>query len=236
MRVLPVLDLMGGHVVRGIAGRRAEYRPLARASDPLTVARGFRRDFGLATLYVADLDAIAAKPPSIAVYEQLMADGFTLWLDAGLRGAADAKPLLGAHRLIAGLETLASPGHLAELVDEVGAERLVFSLDLKDGKPLASTDWPVDPMAIARTAISFGIRSIIVLDLARVGVGQGIGTGDLCVSLRREFPPLEIITGGGIRQASDLLNLETLGVDWALVASALHDGEIGRDDVVALSP
>ena len=233
MRVLPVLDLMGGHIVRGIAGRRAEYRPLAGSSDPPAVARGFRRDFGLATLYLADLDAIAGNPPSLAVYEHLTADGFTLWVDAGLRGPSDAKPLLGVHRLVAGLETLASPRHLAELVDEVGAERLVFSLDLKDGKPLASTDWPADPMGIARIAISFGITAIIALDLARVGVGQGIGTGDLCVSLRRDFPSLEIITGGGVRQASDLRHLETLGVDWALVASALHDGKVGRADVAA---
>ena len=231
MRILPVLDLMGGHVVRGIAGRRAEYRPLAGSSDPLTVARDFRRAFGLTTLYAADLDAISGKP-SLAVHEQLTADGFALWLDAGLRHASDAKPLLGVHRLIAGLETLASPRHLAELVDEVGPERLVFSLDLKGGKPLASTEWPTEPMAIARTAISFGISSIILLDLARVGVGQGIGTGDLCVSLRRESPTLEITAGGGVRQASDLRHLESLGVDWALVASALHDGSITRTDLV----
>src|SRR5947209_19648396 len=62
MQIIPVLDLMGGRVVRGVAGRRSEYRALTSAltasSKPLDVARAFRLHFGLATLYVADLDAI----------------------------------------------------------------------------------------------------------------------------------------------------------------------------------
>ena len=37
MRVLPFLDLKGGQVVRGIAGRRSEYVPIR---SPLTGATG----------------------------------------------------------------------------------------------------------------------------------------------------------------------------------------------------
>jgi hypothetical protein len=42
MRILPVLDLMNGVVVRGVGGRRSEYRPvasrLAVSADPADVA------------------------------------------------------------------------------------------------------------------------------------------------------------------------------------------------------
>ena len=68
MRVLPVLDVLKGHVVRGVAGRRQEYRPiqsrLASSSQPLAIAGGFRRHFGLTEFYLADLDAILGGPPS----------------------------------------------------------------------------------------------------------------------------------------------------------------------------
>src|SRR5205085_9347687 len=60
--LLPVIDLMQGEVVHGIAGRREEYRPivsiLAESTKPLAVARAFREEFGFNELYLADLDAI----------------------------------------------------------------------------------------------------------------------------------------------------------------------------------
>ena len=62
MRVIPVIDLMGGQVVRGVAGRRSEYRPvesrIAGDARPATVARAFVDEFGFEAAYVADLDAI----------------------------------------------------------------------------------------------------------------------------------------------------------------------------------
>src|SRR5437867_1140894 len=94
--ILPVLDLMAGRVVRGIAGRRHEYQPLAPTSDPRTIAESFRDRFGLGTLYLADLDAIAGQAPALCLYERLIEAGFALWVDAGLKETRDAAPLVRA--------------------------------------------------------------------------------------------------------------------------------------------
>ena len=68
MRVIPVLDLKDGEVVRGVAGRRQEYRPIrSRLSDssrPVDVAGAFRERLNLRDLYLADLNAIAGEPPA----------------------------------------------------------------------------------------------------------------------------------------------------------------------------
>src|SRR5205809_499111 len=89
MRIFPVLDLMHGQVVRGIAGRRSEYRPLQSSltdsAHPQAVARAIRVHFRLSDLYLADLDAIAGQPPAIDIFTALQAEGFTLLIDAGLR-------------------------------------------------------------------------------------------------------------------------------------------------------
>ncbi len=231
--VLPVLDLMQGAVVRGVAGRRDEYRPLvsplAGSAEPLAIARAFRARFGFTELYLADLDAILGQAPSRAVYDALHADNFRLWIDAGLRDANDAKwmALADVHRVIVGLETVASPDALERLMDQVGADRLVFSLDLKGGQPLAQPAWgDADPWAIAERARSLGVRRIVVLDLANVGMGQGVGTEAFCQRLRHADPRLEIVAGGGVRGIDDVRRLIDLGVDRVLVASALHDGRI----------
>ena len=89
MKVIPVLDLLDGCVVRGVAGRRSEYRPIVSqrtgSSEPLVVARAIRDAFGLCEFYIADLDGILRHQPKLAVYRQLMDDGFQLLVDAGVR-------------------------------------------------------------------------------------------------------------------------------------------------------
>src|SRR5262245_54328971 len=127
MRIIPVLDLMGGQVVRGVGGRRKEYRPIvSRLTDsswPLDVARAFREHFALTEFYVADLDAIAGAPPSIGMYTQLHADGFRLWVDAGIREPQHANVLgrAGIEKIVVALETVSGPAVLARAIQDLGA-------------------------------------------------------------------------------------------------------------------
>jgi phosphoribosylformimino-5-aminoimidazole carboxamide ribotide isomerase len=236
MRVLPVIDLMGEQVVRGVAGRRREYRPivsrLCRSSHPLDVARAFRTNFGLSDLYLADLDAIAGAAPAFSAYADLRRDGFRLWIDAGVREIERVRGLaaVGTEQIIVGLET-AGPAVLAQACREF-AERIVFSLDLKEGAPLGdSAAWATaDAERIAEKAVEMGVRRLIVLDLAKVGVAAGTGTDALCVRLTAAHRHLEVIAGGGVRGPEDLRRLRKCGVGTVLVASALHDGRLTRND------
>lgn len=230
--IVPVIDLLAGRVVRGIGGRRHEYRPLEPVSDPLTVARGFREYFGLTTLYLADLDAIAGSAPAMAVFDSLIHDGFSLWVDAGVRQTPDAETLVraGVSRVVAGLETVAGPAELGALARTCPG--LVFSLDLKAGVPLAA--WG-EPIEIVRIAAAAGVTAVLVLDLSRVGEGGGVGTDALLREIRREWPALELIAGGGVRGPEDVRRLTALGVDHLLVASALHDGGLTSADVAMFS-
>jgi phosphoribosylformimino-5-aminoimidazole carboxamide ribotide isomerase len=267
MKVIPVLDLMGGVVVRGAGGRRREYRPvvsrLTASPAPLDVARAFRERFGLTELYVADLDAIEGAPPALPTLAALRAAGFRLWVDAGVRDIGRARTLAeaGVERVVVGLET-AGPGVLAEACGALG-DRVVFSLDLKAGVPFirdpeatepvlgggmlsrpgqppalhptlggAAKAWhPADASGIAERAVALGARRLLVLDLARVGGGAGVGTEALCARLAAAHPEVEVAVGGGVRGADDLRRLAGRGVRAALVASALHDGALKKADI-----
>jgi phosphoribosylformimino-5-aminoimidazole carboxamide ribotide isomerase len=243
MRIIPVIDLLGRRVVRGVGGRRDEYQPivsrLTASAEPLAVARAFRDTFGLDEIYLADLDAIRGTPPACPLYSDLTRDGFRLWVDAGLYRAADAECLTaaGVERVVAGLETLAGPEELERLVAREEAGRVVFSLDLKEGRPLgdAATWGTLEPHAIARTAIAAGARSLLVLDLARVGTGAGPGTEEVCRRVLAESPDTELSVGGGIRDGADLERVRGWGVRAVLVASALHHGAIRPEDIKKLS-
>ena len=241
MYIIPVIDLLAGQVVRGIAGRREEYRPiislLTASSRPRDVARAFREHFDLTELYLADLDAIAGKEPAWETYADLFADGFQLWVDAGVCNAERGR-LLASRGLgvVAGLETLAGPAALAELCRDV-SDRLIFSLDLRGGVPLGNTNaWQAaDDCSIAGQAIALGVRRLLILDLERVGVGAGTGTEELCKQLTCRYPQLEVWAGGGVRGRDDLRRLQHCGVKAVLVASVLHNGALTRADLDGLN-
>ncbi len=238
MRLLPVIDLMAEDEVGAalVAGRRREYRPIisqiCASSKPLEIARAFRTQFGLDAALCPDLDAIAGGDPALAVYSKLRRDGFRLWIDAGVSELKRVRLLadVGVEQIIIGLET-AGPAVLAKACRAFG-ERIVFSLDLLKGAPLGdAAAWQtLAPEKIVDKAIVMGVRKLIVLDLAQVGLSTGAGTEELCERLRAAHPDLDLIAGGGVGGPEDLSRLRGCGVGMALVASALHDGRLTRSD------
>jgi phosphoribosylformimino-5-aminoimidazole carboxamide ribotide isomerase len=108
---------------------------------------------------------------------------------------------------------------------------VAFSIDLKAGRLLGSwraweREGERDVQQLARRVIGMGVRTLIVLDLARVGTGSGTGTEPLLRAIRDEFPNIDLIAGGGVRNWEDVERLGEAGASGVLVASALHDGSL----------
>ncbi len=239
-QVIPVLDLQGGQIVRGVAGQRQEYRPivsrLTSSSDPVEVAEAFRRGFGFTDLYLADLDAIAGAPPALGLCRELQVRGFRLWVDPGVRGVASLDPWLAADvsGIVVGLETIDGPEALADVSRLLG-NRMIFSLDLKAGTPLTARSWKKeDVWGIATLAVQRGVRRLLAIDLAYVGTGIGPGTEQVCAALAGNFRHVEVFAGGGVRGVEDLVRLREQGVHGALIATALHDGKLTREQLATL--
>jgi phosphoribosylformimino-5-aminoimidazole carboxamide ribotide isomerase len=72
-----------------------------------------------------------------------------------------------------------------------------------------------------------GVSGVIVLDLARVGSGEGVNVDFLKKVL--EDISIDVYVGGGVRDIKDLVELKNLGVSGVLVATALHSGKISMD-------
>ena len=244
MQVIGVLDLLDGRAVHACAGHRERYVPVESVGglpiprgDALALARAYVERLGLSELYAADLDAILGRIPQDALAAALAAVGPPLWLDAGVSSAAVARRAvaLPAARVIVGLETLPSFDTLGLICDAVGGDRVVFSLDLRDGEPIvAGGDIPEGEPAhlLAVRAADMGVGAVIVIDLARVGTSSGVDF-DLIARLHATAPRPMILAGGGVRGLEDLARLADAGCDGALVATALHDGRLGPAEIAA---
>jgi phosphoribosylformimino-5-aminoimidazole carboxamide ribotide isomerase len=85
---------------------------------------------------------------------------------------------------------------------------------------------------LSRAAVDAGATSLLVLDVARVGSGRGVDSR-LVETLRRVHPAVQLLAGGGVASAREIERLAGLGLDGVLVATALHDGRLGRADLEA---
>jgi phosphoribosylformimino-5-aminoimidazole carboxamide ribotide isomerase len=193
------------------------------------LARQYVDRFGLTSLYVADLDAIDGREHQHAAVRAVASTGASVWVDAGISSVDAAQRALdcGVARVIVGLETLSSFADLDSIVRHVGGERVVFSLDLRDGTSLTPVQEFVRqrPEVLAARAADAGVKAIIVLDLARVGAHCGLDL-DLLARVRSSAGAAHVYAGGGVRDAGDVEQLRRAGCHGALVASALLDGDL----------
>ncbi len=241
-RLIPVIDVMGGEVVRAVGGDRTNYQPVTcplsggrRVED---IAHALAHLSGTSELYVADLDAITGNGSvSPAVAGLLRRGRKRFWADVGIRSVETLLSFpcidIGIHPVI-GSETCPGPDVLAECLAECrvsGRLPPAFSIDLRAGEVIGNWGaWWLkhrsDALGLARRVVELGVRTLIVLDLARVGTGTGCGTETLLRAIRDEFHDVELIAGGGVRTWVDIDRLGEAGADAVLVASALHDDTI----------
>ncbi|MGH8728150.1 MAG: HisA/HisF-related TIM barrel protein [Burkholderiales bacterium] len=221
MKLIPVIDLMHGHVVRARHGLRSQYRPveskLAKGSRPEGIVAALLDFYSFDTLYFADLDAIEQRGDHFSTIEKL-ASRFRqveFWVDAGIREARNLERWSKTRfRLIVASESMAEISLLQR--------DAVLSLDF-DGpclrgpsQLLSSPDlWPQD---------------VIVMSLKRVGSELGPDFERL-TELKKLAPGKKYYCAGGVRGLQDVLTAKTLGAEGILLASALHDGALSAVDI-----
>jgi len=235
VKIIPVIDVLEGRVVHAVRGRRKEYQPLksnlCASTNPVDVAAALKA-LGFVELYVADLDAITRGQANFSIFKNI-ADktGFELMVDAGVDTLKKAESVLESQvsKVIIGTETLPSISLIAEAIRLFGSDRVVVSLDLMGERVISGFKLGAlkDPVAFLREFQEAGVSQIIVLDLARVGSGEGGNVPFLREVLRNI--KANVYVGGGIRDIKDLVELKGVGVFGVLIATALHSGKISPE-------
>ena len=240
MRIIPVIDILGGVAVHAVRGRRREYKPLKSvltdSSRTLNVAQAFNAA-GFSELYVADLDAITGKGENLDEITQIIREtGLQVMVDSGTSKLTHAKTLLKHNiaKVIIGTETLTDLCFVKKAIECLGTEKIVVSLDMKAGQVLGKFDAArsLTPVKLAKEFVDVGVEELIVLDLARVGSGEGVDISLLKKIVRNR--KVKVLVGGGIRGIEDLKILKSVGVDGVLLATCLHSGRVSPQDLKRL--
>lgn len=249
-RIIPVLDLKDGLVVRGIRGERAKYQPvksnLTSSAEFIKVMEAINIGFGFTEFYIADLDALISngKENQLSLIGRKIVTSifpYSLMLDAGVHDVESVAKVLqaGVNKVVVGTETLPSLEVLREIIDIFGSRHLVVSIDTMNEKVISLSPeichWT--PPEAMREIHKAGIDEFILLQIARVGTGEGLDKmliQDCLSALSGVNFKGVLFVGGGISGYEDLKWLADNGLGGALVASVLHDGRLNRNQVQIL--
>ncbi|MEM2985103.1 MAG: HisA/HisF-related TIM barrel protein, partial [Candidatus Jordarchaeaceae archaeon] len=137
----------------------------------------------------------------------------------------------GAQKVIVATETLESVKQLEECIKSVGRQKILGSLDYKEGKILTKSAELIklNPVQAAQIFERTGVSEIIFLELSKVGTLQGVEREILKKLI--EGVNIPILTGGGIESIQEVIDLQKIGVAGVLIATALHKGKIRPEDL-----
>jgi len=234
--LLPAIDLRAGRVVRLSQGDFD--RETAYDTDPAAVARRFAES-GASWIHVVDLDgAVAGEPVQLQLASEIVAETYgqaKVEVGGGLRTAEAVAGALGtgAARAVVGTRALREPSFAGALVARYGHNRIVASIDVRDGEALGE-GWlegtPGVPVLEAVAALAAaGVDLFEVTAIDRDGL---LGGADL--DLLRRLVALgrgRIIASGGIASIADVIAVQAAGCAGAIVGRAIYEGRVDLRDL-----
>ncbi len=220
--IIPVLDLKNGIAVSGKSGKRETYKPLKtvfhESASPEKIAKSLR-DKGAVNMYIADLDSIENRASNFKVIGEVNKH-IPVMLDCGAKNVYDVGNALEvADKVIIATETLENIDDLNSIFDKFDKNRLIISIDIKEGK-IFSKYLNINEREFIEKIEELNPLEVILLDISQVGTEKGVNE-----KLIKKFLKLPLIIGGGITSA-DIHKLKKLGINKFLVGSALHNGKI----------
>jgi phosphoribosylformimino-5-aminoimidazole carboxamide ribotide isomerase len=237
--LLPAIDIIGGRVVRLRSGDFAD--ETSYGTDPAAVARAFV-DAGARWLHVVDLDgARAGEPRQLDLASTIVAEVYgqaRVEIGGGLRTAEDIAGAIGtgAARVAIGTALLRDPDLATTLVTRYGPDRLVASIDVRDGLALGE-GWrrgaPGIPAGDAVTALAAaGIGTFEVTAIERDGLLEGPDL-DLLGSLVA-LGCGRIIASGGVSSVDDVIAVQAAGCAGVIIGRALYEGRIDLRELLGM--
>ncbi|HEY0316708.1 MAG TPA: 1-(5-phosphoribosyl)-5-[(5-phosphoribosylamino)methylideneamino]imidazole-4-carboxamide isomerase [Solirubrobacterales bacterium] len=237
MILYPAIDIRGGQAVRLLQG---DYeRETAYDADPLDAAMRWAEE-GARYLHVVDLDgARAGEPLNLAAVTRIAeAVPFPIQVGGGLRNADCVANVLraGAERVVIGTAALQDPEFLDAMLARY-AERIVVSVDARDGKVSLAGWTETSELDVAATVASLGQRGVERFLCTAIEV-DGTMEGPAIDELNRiaAATPAQVIASGGVGNLSDLESLAheaAPNIEGAIVGRALYERKFSVADAIA---
>ena len=240
-RVIPCLDVHGGHVTRGVQFGKAEAGELRNVGDPVELAVRYNEQ-GADEMVFFDITATAHGRATIVDVIERTADQcfMPLTVGGGIRTVDDMQTMLraGADKVSINSSAIATPDLIRAGAEKFGSQCIVVSIDAKKAGP---DKWEVfvaggrkatgmDAIEWAKKAVALGAGEIVLNSIDADGTKAGF---DLVVTRRiSESVGVPVVASGGAGPLQHMADVLIDGkADAVLAASIFHFGEFTVGDV-----
>ena len=228
MEIIPAIDLKDGRCVRLFQGDFNQETVFS--DDPLAMAQSWQ-DQGSQRLHVVDLDgAIRGKPVHLEIISSIVKTlDIPVQVGGGIRDLSSAEAWIevGVERVVIGTAAVRDPAMVQEVCRKHGSEKIVVSVDAKDGL-VALQGWQesssVTVLDLASQMAKLGVVRLLYTDISRDGALTG---PDLVTNARlTSETDLAIQASGGVSSLEDLRRLLRTGVEGVIIGRALYTGAV----------
>ncbi|MDP8567111.1 HisA/HisF-related TIM barrel protein [Methylophilus aquaticus] len=235
MHIIPVIDLMHGHVVQAVRGQRQHYRPiqsqLTSSHHLIDVVDAILQVYPFDCVYIADLNAIT-KDTQLADHRALIQRAMqsfpqiTWWVDAGICTSQDLQRWqgIGVTPILAS-EVLGSIESYQQLYQQAPESRLSLDFFSEGFK---------GPAGLLENSALWS-QPTILMSLPKVGAQQGPDL-DRLMHMRQHTPKQQFYAAGGVRHMEDIQALAAQGAYGVLIASALHQKQLNSRQITTFQP
>jgi phosphoribosylanthranilate isomerase len=207
--------------------------------DPLSAAQRWQND-GAEWIHLVDLDAAFGRGSNADVIAEIVGDmDLNVELSGGIRDDASLERALstGCRRVNIGTAALENPDWCVDIIASYG-DRIAIGLDVK-GTRLAARGWTREGGDVNETLARLseaGCERFVVTDVASDGMLTGPNIDLLKQICSRT--DAKVVASGGISSLADLrtlTDLVPLGVEGAIIGTALYVGSFTLTDALALT-
>ena len=211
------------------------------SDDPLATARSWQEQGGH-RLHLVDLDgAVQGRPVHLEMISSIIqALDIPVQVGGGIRdlAAADAWLTAGVDRVVIGTAAVRDPGMVREICRKHGNQRVVVSVDAKDGL-VALHGWretsSVTVLDLAGQMAQIGVARLLYTDITRDGTmtSPNFDAVQEMVNHGSHAGNVRVIASGGIASIEHLRRLAEIGVEGAIVGSAIYRGTLDLEQAIA---
>jgi phosphoribosylanthranilate isomerase len=236
LQLLPAVDIAGGQavqLVQGVAGSEKRF------GDPVEAALRWQKA-GAEWIHLVDLDAAFGRGHNRDLQAEIVGRlDIDVEMSGGIRDddSLAAAMATGCRRVNIGTAALETPEWCARTIADWG-DRVAVGLDVR-GRTLAARGWTReggDLYDVLSRLDAEGCARYVVTDVDKDGMLQGPNVQllrDVCAATDRP-----VVASGGITELDDLsalMSLVDVGVEGAIIGTALYEGRFTLPEALELT-
>ncbi len=230
MKIIPAIDLMNGQVVRLYKGDPKQ--KTIYGDNPIEIAKKWEQN-GADMLHIVDLDATLGIGSNLSVIKKIIANVSTpVEIAGGLRDESIVMDMAKiSDRVVLGTLAFKDKIILKNLLENLGREKIVISVDHKEGEILTH-GWQkgtgIRLVDAIKDFLTMGFSEFLLTDVTRDGTLEGPELKFLEQAC--QLKNANVIASGGISNVKDVQDVKDKNSFGVILGKALYENKISIEE------